>query len=145
MITIQDLTTRFGEAEMAELTDREAFAVIDEKVANRAINDAESEVESYLNSVGLVSRNRLGNLVYSKATNPPKSLIIKICDIARYYLHEDGVTGIVEERYKQAIDWLKLVMKNPTMLTGISDIETSATANSGVFVMPSLVPSLWDN
>lgn len=144
MITLTDLTDRFGEQELAQLTDRENYQVIDMAVVNRAISDAESEVESYLNMTGLVGRNQAGELVYIKSPVMPKPLVIKTCDIARYYLYKNGVTGIVKERYEQAIEWLKLVMRNPAMLTGVSATTgITPTSHSGIVVMSAAPPPYW--
>lgn len=132
MISLDDLIDRFGERELANLTDRENYAVIDETIINHAIADATSEINSYLNPTGLIADG-----VY--IGTPPKALVIKACDIARYYLYENGTPEIVEVRYKQAIDWLKLVSKTPTMLTGTQ----TASSNSGVAVMPNPVPNVW--
>ena len=79
MISLQDLIDRFGETELANLTDKENYAIIDETVINHAISDAVAEVVGYLNPTGLIV-----NGVY--AHTPPKSLVLKTCDIARYYL-----------------------------------------------------------
>lgn len=135
MIVLQDLIDRFGEEEIINLSDHDRLQIINEVVVNQAINDATAEVIGYLNPTGLI----VGG-VY--AHTPPKSLILKTCDIARYYLYENGVTEIVEKRYKQAIDWLLLVQKNPSMLTG-ADNATQITAKSGIVVIPNEMPSMW--
>ena len=86
IITRGDLLERFGEKELIELTDREAYAVINDNVLQKAIEDAEAEAGAYLQAAGLVLKA------------PPKALVIKTCDIARYYLYENGVTDIVEAK-----------------------------------------------
>lgn len=144
MISKQDLIDRFGETELAQLTDREQATVIDDAVLNKAIADAESEIESYLNLTGLFFRDEDGSLVYRLAAHPPKPLIIKACDIARYYLYEDGDITIVKERYQQAIAWLKLVMKNPAMLTGNQD-TAKIKGQNGVYVLANPVPDYWED
>ncbi|MDO4897067.1 MAG: DUF1320 domain-containing protein [Moraxella sp.] len=137
MISLQDLIDRFGENELANLTDKENYTVINETVINHAITDATAEVIGYLNPTGLiVSGVYLGT--------PPKSLVLKVCDIARYYLYENGVTEIVEKRYKQAIDWLLLMQKNPSMLTGLADTGATDEIKSGIAVMPNCPPSIWE-
>lgn len=138
MITLQDLIDRFGESELQELSDKDHYQHIDHTVINHAIDDATDEVASYLQAVGLVRMDG-GTWVYSGGATP-KALTIKTCDIARYYLYEDGVTEIVEQRYKQAVDWLKLVMRNPEMLTGGN---SSLQANSGVYVIGNPQPKGW--
>lgn len=141
MITLTDLTDRFGETEIINLSDHDRLEAINETVVNRAIFDALATVESYLNGTGLVFRDDGGNLAY-KGQSTPKGLILHASDIARYYLYQDGVTEIVEKRYKQAIDWLILVSKNPTMLTGTDDIAHT-TATTGIVVIPNEVPNMW--
>ncbi len=142
MITLQDLTDRYEEEELISLTDRKNYETINIDVVNEAISDAESEVESYLNAVGLVGRDALGNLIYTKSATLPKALKIKTCDIARYYLFENGVTDIVQKRYDQAIAWLKLVQSKPTMLTGVTATGDMAK-HSGIVVMPNVPPNQW--
>lgn len=145
MITLQDLKTRFGEQELAQLTDRENYQVIDIDVVNKAIADAQQEANSYLLAAGLVVLNAQGESTYSGAT-VPAVLIGKLCDMARYYLHEDGVIGIVKERYDNAIIWLKQVMRTPTMLTGTQASQAAhAQAGSSVAVLPNPVPSMWQD
>lgn len=136
MIELQDLIDRFGETELANLTDKENYQIIDEIVINHAIADAVAEVVGYLNPTGLIAGG-----VY--VGTPPKSLVLKTCDIARYYLYENGVTDIVEKRYKQAIDWLLLVQKNPSMLTGLADTGATDEIKSGIVVMPNRPPNMW--
>lgn len=143
MINLQDLIDRFGETELCELSDRQNFSVINETVIDRAIADATADVESYLNATGLFERNNEGDLIYTFSENVPKSLIIRICDIARYYLHDDVVTEIVEKRYNQSIDWLKMVAKNPAMLTGETNLNANHGVNSGIAVMPNPTPDMW--
>ena len=65
IITRDDLLERFGEKELIELTDREAYAVINDNVLQKAIEDAEAEAGAYLQAAGLVLKT------------PPKALVIK--------------------------------------------------------------------
>ncbi|MFB2539123.1 phage protein Gp36 family protein [Acinetobacter sp. c3-l95] len=138
MITLDDMITRFGEEELAELTDRQNYQIIDVAVVNKAIADAISEAESYLNATGLVSRHQ-GVLQYQLGA-VPQPLVIRLCDMARYYLHDDSVTPVVKERYEQAIAWLKLVIKNPTMLTGVTITQGKSTA---IAVIANAKPDMW--
>ena len=130
MITIQDMITRFGEQEMAERSNHENYETIDEAVMAAAIADAEEEAASYL---------RAAKLFFTNDT-APQVLKIKVCDIARYYLYDDAVTGIVEERYQSAIAWLKIVVKNPNMLdeTRVSDDRRPSTCAVYVNAEPDL-------
>ena len=124
MISQTDLVERFGAEEIARLSDHDEYRTINAAVVAKAIADAEAEVNSYLALVGIT---------------PPKALVLKACDIARYYLHEDGATEIVRERYRQAITWLKEVMKNPSMLTGMGD-TTPKQPVSAIAVRPNVLP-----
>lgn len=141
MITLQDLISRFGESELAKLTDRQNYQVIDNEVIDRAIDDASSEVATYLQPAGLVEVNRLGNVVYLPSTKVPNALVLKTCDIARYYLYENGTTEIVEKRYDDAIKWLDKVKKDPTMLTG--PIVNNTNTGGGIAVIPNPVPNIY--
>jgi phage gp36-like protein len=94
--TAQDLTDRFGEQELIQLTDRTNTSTIDTAVLNQAISDATAEINGYL-------------LAYLPLATLPANLVRLACDIARYYLYDDLVSVQVEKRYSQAIDYLKLV------------------------------------
>ena len=130
IITRQDLIERFGEDELVLLTDREGRGVIDDEVLNRAIEDAEAETAAYIQAAGLV------------LPSPPKVLVIKVCDIARYYLHDNGETQVVLDRYKQAIAWLRDVVRNPRLLDPdavVADAKPSACA-----VRPNVPEDNWE-
>lgn len=130
IITRQDLIDRFGEGELVVLTDREGRGVIDDEVLNRAIEDAEAETAAYIQAAGLV------------LPSPPKVLVIKVCDIARYYLHDNGETQVVLDRYKQAIAWLRDVVRNPRLLDPdavVADAKPSACA-----VRPNMPEDNWE-
>lgn len=142
MITTQDLLDRFGEQELINLTDHDSYQAINQAVLEKAIADAEADIASYLQAVGLVTLTSHGKLKYLPAPSAPKSLIIKACDITRYYLHENGVTEIVEKRYDLAIAWLKLVMKTPEMLTGPST-ASGDRQSAGIVVIPNQPPNYW--
>ena len=130
IITRQDLIDRFGEDELVLLTDREGRGVIDDEVLIRAIEDAEAETAAYIQAAGLV------------LPSPPKVLVIKVCDIARYYLHDNGETQVVLDRYKQAIAWLRDVVRNPRLLDPdavVADAKPSACA-----VRPNVPEDNWE-
>lgn len=129
IITRADLITRFGEKELIERTNRDDFTAINEDVLQQAISDAEAEAGSYVQASGLVLKT------------PPKALVLKTCDIARYYLYEDGVTEIVDERYKQAIAWFKDVVRNPQMLDANAVQQSVKPSNCSV--IPNTPPASW--
>jgi phage gp36-like protein len=101
----QDLIDRFGEGELIQLTDRTGAGVINDTVLNRAINDADGEINGYL----------AGRYALPLASTPPV-LTLKACDMARYYLYEEAVPDVVKERYANAIAWLKGVAKGDISL-----------------------------
>lgn len=133
LISAEDMVMRFGEKEIAERTDHEDYQTINQDVLAKAMADAEEEAGAYL---------RAAKLAYGAANPPPAVLVIKVCDIARYYLYQDAVTQIVEDRYKSAISWLKSVAANPAML----DANRYGTAEkpSSCAVMPNQPPDLRD-
>ncbi|MCP1772856.1 phage gp36-like protein [Neisseria perflava] len=122
MITREDMLARFAEREIAQLTDHENGRTINDEVLQRAIDDAAAEAGSYLRAAG-----------FQTLPEPtPRVLAVKVCDIARYYLHEDGVIDIVEARYKSAVEWLKALVKNPNLLgLDVSAAATRAAEASG--------------
>lgn len=132
MITQQDLIDRFGEVELAELSDHDQHADINAVVVAKAIADAQSEAMSYLAAAGIAKAVQL---------SPPSALKIKLCDIARYYLYENGMIEVVETRYNRAIVWLKDVMRNPSMLVDADNTDKATSdAMSGSMVKPNPLP-----
>lgn len=130
IITAEDMVARFGAQEMAERTDHDGYETVNEDVLAKAISDAEEEAGAYL---------RAARLAYDTDTAPPV-LVIKVCDIARYYLYQDGVTQVVEDRYKSAVSWLKSVAANPAMLDAAR--FDAASKPSECAVRPNTPPDL---
>ena len=97
-VTKQDLIDRFGEEELIQLTDRAGAGVIDDQVLNRAIADADAEIDGYL----------AGRYVLPLAV-VPASLGRIAADLARYYLYEDAATEHVRQRYEDAVRFLRAV------------------------------------
>ena len=92
----QDLIDRFGEQELIQLTDRTQSGNIDDDVLNRAIADADAEIDS-----------KLSTRYTLPLISVPAILTSYACDIARYRLYDDQIVDVVTERYKQALNWLK--------------------------------------
>lgn len=95
--TAQQLIDRFGESELTQITDREQAGGIDYAVLDQAIADADAEINAYLTAYPL------------PLAVVPANLVRIACDITRYYLYEDQMIDQVQKRYKDAIDWLKMV------------------------------------
>ncbi|MBF0804963.1 MULTISPECIES: DUF1320 domain-containing protein [unclassified Neisseria] len=130
LISPEDMILRFSEREIAALTDHDYGKTVNVEVLERAIADAEAEAGGYLAAAGYKDLN--GDAV-------PRVLVIKVCDIARYYLHEDGDIEIVEKRYKAAVEWLKAVVKEPRLL-GLDAVQPARKASDGLYaVMPNQV------
>lgn len=98
--TVQSMTARFGEYEMIALSDRAKTGHIDAAVVQDAIDDAASEIDTYLAGRYL--------LPLSPA---PKVLNGVCCDIARYRLcgGETRDTEEIRTRYKYATNFLQRV------------------------------------
>lgn len=95
----QDLVDRFGEAELIQLTDHERVGGIDSAVLDRAISDADGEIDGYLSK-------------FPRPISPvPKVLMRIACDITRYYLYDDQATEHVQRRYDNAVAFLKGVAR----------------------------------
>lgn len=115
----QDLIERFGQDELAHLTDRENATMINNTTVTRALADADSLINGYLQS-----RYTL------PLTSVPQVLVACACDVARYYLHGDRVTDIVKERYDTRISWLKDVAAGRASL-GLDAAGAETTTETG--------------
>lgn len=105
--TLQDMVDRFGEAELAELTNREPGATsVNEDVLGKALADADAEIDSYI-------AGRYGPLPLAVI---PTVLIQRACDLARWFLYGDRPTDTVTARYNAAIAWLKGVARGEVSL-----------------------------
>lgn len=110
--TQADLETRFGNEEIAQLTDRINGSVIDATVVARAIADAEAEIDGYL-----AARYQL------PLASIPAVLERMTCDIARYYLYDDRVTEAVTNRYKDSVRLLKSLASGEVKLDAAVILE----------------------
>lgn len=96
--TREDMAARFGEEEMAAIESRlgaDGFAA--------CLRDAGELAAAHL---------RLARVDEAKARDSP--LLMRImCDVARWNLYEDGATDIVAERYREALEMLRIGAKDP--------------------------------
>ncbi|MDD3610466.1 MAG: DUF1320 domain-containing protein [Halothiobacillaceae bacterium] len=89
--TLADMSVRFGEAALIELTDRTGVGHIDMSVLDEALADAAAEIEGYLT----------GRYALPVAVVPP--LLARIaCDIARYRLAAERASEEMRARYEDA-------------------------------------------
>lgn len=129
-----DMEDRFGAEEMIQLTDRTGTGVIDVAVLDRAIADADAEIDGYL-----ASRYQL-----PLAETPP-ALTRIASDIARYLLYDDAATDSVSDRYDNAVKFLRSVARGDVSLVqqagdtaetaGVAEFEPGRTVfnNNGGF------------
>lgn len=116
--TLTDLTERFGDTELVQLTNRTiGGTTIVTAVVDRALADAGAEIDGYL-----VGRYRLPLPVV------PRTLVGFACDIARYRLYDDRATEQVTKRYDDAVKFLRLVADGRISLGPASDQSSAPSA-----------------
>ncbi|MCL2297953.1 MAG: DUF1320 domain-containing protein [Proteobacteria bacterium] len=96
--TREQMIKAFGEREIILITS-ETGDLINDEVLNLALDDATSEIDSYISK-------RYGHTLLN---NPPLRLIGVCCDIARYRLYDDAAIESVRIRYTDAIKFLEAV------------------------------------
>ncbi len=102
--TQDDMVARFGETELVQLTDDAETGEIGPRLAV-ALADADQVINGYAAGT------------YAVPLSPVPDLVTRwACDIARYFLHRDGVTEPVEKNYKAAVAGLKDVAKGDLIL-----------------------------
>ena len=102
---VQDLIDRFGEREIALLTDRASGTAVVTAIAQKALDDA----EAFLN--GLISRR-----VVTPVSPVPGLLKRLTLDVARYYLHEDHAPERVKWAYDEARKFAEAVARGDAVL-----------------------------
>lgn len=123
--TVQDMSDRFGEPEMIQLTDPEIVSVQVAK-AQRAIDDAQAFADAFVGRAyrlplpGCPKPTPLPGDVGAVTYVPPPQLTRIVCDVARYYLytalapeHEVYLRYKAAERELQAIADGKAVLACP--------------------------------
>lgn len=86
---ISDLISQFGEHEVVAITDRNQDGVVDEAVANAALQRASDTIDSYLAARFPVPLSAV-----------PHQLVDLCCDICRYKLLGSDVTETDPARYR---------------------------------------------
>jgi len=118
--TLQDLQTRFGEAELVERTDRAGGQVIDAAVAQRALDDASAEIDGYL------------SVRYAVPVSPAPALLVTLCcDIARYRLHQPVAAEGIRSAYQDAVRSLRDIADGRAALAGAA-LPTASTLGGPV-------------
>lgn len=119
--TRQDMTQRYGERELIDLTDRDDTQQIGMVVLNRALEDAVATVDGYVGKVyrlPLLGCAKPATVVGGAATYVSPPLLTRItCDLARYYLYTDlPDEHEVSRRHKIAMAELKSLAEGKTQL-----------------------------
>lgn len=91
-----DMESRFKLEELIQLTDRARTGVLNESVLNQALSDAQAVIDGYLRTAGVLP-----------LANVPPELVRVCCDLARFFLHGDRVTPVVQQRRDEAMSWLR--------------------------------------
>lgn len=118
-ITLQGLIDRYGDTELMQLTDALGTGVLDAAAINRAIADADAEIDAYL----------AGRMVLP--LSPVPLALERIAAVmVRYYLYKDAAPDLVAEQYKAAVKFLAEVSAGRAQLgpaeTGGATPETAA-------------------
>lgn len=132
--TQQDLIDRYGEEELVQLTDRSGVGAIDGSMVDRALADADAEINGYLTAR------------YSLPLSAVPAVLVRVAaDMARYYLFGDAMIDTVKNRYDNAIKLLKGVSAGQVELgvaVAASPVETaggvSVSATDRVFSSTAL-------
>lgn len=109
-----DLVDRFGAEELAQRTNRTDGLTIDTVVLERALADADAEIDSYL-----AARYTL------PLSSTPVVLNRLACDIARYRLYDDGTPATVRQRYEDAVSLLKRMANGDVQLAGMAAVAVA--------------------
>ena len=127
--TLQTMVERFGDAELIQRTDRYGSGQMDVQVMDRALADADAEVNSYL-----AVRYAL------PLAGVPTALARIAADMARYRLYDDGVPETVRKRYEDAVALLKRMASGDVKLVLDGDGQ-GGTGSGGTQVVPEVVPA----
>ncbi|MCF8491362.1 MAG: DUF1320 domain-containing protein [Rhodospirillum sp.] len=120
--TKMDMVLAFGQGEMIQITDIEEpyINTINDDRLNSALDEATSAVDGYL-------RGR-----YVLPVSPvPTDLRRRVCDIARFLLHDDGATDAVKDRYDRAMKWLRDISDGKVSLDAPVATATESPVASG--------------
>lgn len=120
--TQADLIARYGEPEIIQASDRDdpPSGAIDSASVDRALDDASSEIDSYLATRYTVP-----------VASPPNVLKAAELVVARYRLHDDRATDRIRDDYKSIISWLRDVSTGKASLPGVADASAGATTDPG--------------
>lgn len=119
--TLQTLVDQVGIGEVTLSSDRDGNQAIDVGVVERALEDASSEIDSYIGAV------------YKLPLNPIPGIVITYCGIIALYRMSLETASYTEEkrkRYEDAIRWLRDVAKGVASLDG--EVEAQPKSSGGI-------------
>jgi phage gp36-like protein len=149
--TVDDMTRRFGERELIELTDLENLppSTIDMSKVGAALDDAQSLIDGYVGQVYRLPLRGCASPTVSPGTLSlyvaPPQLVRLSCDLARYYLYDDlAPENEVYRRFGQARKELEAISTGATQLScpygGEPGELIAASAQTGDEVSFSFAP-----
>jgi phage gp36-like protein len=120
--TVADMIAAFSEAEIIELSniDYPDNATVSKDVVERAIEDAQAQLDSYL-----AVRYKVPLVVV------PAVIRNYTCDVARYILDKDKPREEVSRRRDLVFYYLKDLAANKASLPGIVDGTDGSTTDAG--------------
>lgn len=115
----QDYIDRYGASELLQLTDRDGNGTEDTDVLNKALADADAEIDSYAATRYLVP------------LSPVPTVIVRIAlDITRYRLFANQATEEVRNRYEDAVRFLKAIASGDVQLGATPPTSATTPANA---------------
>lgn len=120
--TLEQLTERYGERMLLDLTDRNRVAtgVIDAGVVDRALNDTDAVIDGYV----------AGRYALPLSEVPP--LLVDLAQIiAIYKLHSSSVPAKIKDDYDYALKSL-IQIANGTIRLPAQGIEPASSGAAGV-------------
>lgn len=129
------MITRFGEAEITQLTDKTRTGSIVDDVLNAALSDSQSEIDGYLADE------------YALPITDTVPLLAAIhADVCRFVLYENKATEEVTDRYLLRVETLKKIKAGTVKLvddTGAIVGTGGGTGNTGPQYCASA--RIWDD
>lgn len=121
--TRQEMVERYGEERLTQLTDQLNLGTIDDVRLQRALQDADDEINTYL-----AARYSL------PLASTPNVLRRIAADIALYHLYDDRANDQVAKRYTDATKFLR-ELANGTVSLGLDEagVETDTDADAVEF------------
>lgn len=105
--TLTDLKKTLSEAQLIQLTDDAGLGLVDQPTIDKAIADADAEIDSYLGGR------------YTVPLSPVPALVNRLsADLAIYHLYSRrmSVPEQREKRYEASVDLLKMLSKGTATL-----------------------------